>query len=133
MVQLAMIHLRQRLCSSAKALAESLEHLAEAERIKPQYRAIARQLAARAAKVTTHAKLNVLSQILKETEDRVVVFSDHRPTVELIEQRVKSGQYHSAEDVVSAAVAQLDQQEQIGDFEPGELDRLLAEKKGSKR
>src|SRR5437899_5853990 len=47
MVQLAMIHLRQRLCSSAKALAESLAHLAEGERIKPQHRTIARQLAER--------------------------------------------------------------------------------------
>src|SRR5256885_5435858 len=90
MVQLAMIHLRQRLCSSAKALAESLGALAEGERIKPQHRTIARQLAERARKVTTHAKLNVLTTILKETPDRVVVFSDHRPTIELIEQRVKT-------------------------------------------
>src|SRR5204863_2484799 len=90
MVQLAMIHLRQRLCSSAKALAESLAHLAEGERIKPAHRTIARQLAERARKVTTHAKLNVLTKTLKETPDRVVVFSDHRPTIELIEQRVKA-------------------------------------------
>src|SRR6266576_238692 len=90
MVQLAMIHLRQRLCSSSKALAESLAHLAEGERIKPAHRTIARQLAERARKVTTHAKLNVLTKILKETPDRVVVFSDHRPTIELIEQRVKA-------------------------------------------
>src|SRR5438105_2782522 len=60
MVQLAMIHLRQRLCYSAKALAESLANLAEGERIKSQHRTIARQLAERARKVTTHAKLNVL-------------------------------------------------------------------------
>ena len=51
MVQLAMIHLRQRLCSSAKALAESLAHLAAGERIKPQHRTIACQLAERARKV----------------------------------------------------------------------------------
>ncbi|HEV2669480.1 MAG TPA: DEAD/DEAH box helicase, partial [Gemmatimonadales bacterium] len=88
MLQLAVIHLRQRLCSSAKALAESLEHLAAAERIKPEYRTIAGQLAERARKIKTHAKLNVLSAILKETPDRVVVFSDHRPTIQLIEQRV---------------------------------------------
>src|SRR5438045_5220881 len=67
MVQLAMIHLRQRLCSSARALAESLANLAEGERIKPAHRTIARQLAERARKVTTHAKLNVLTKILKET------------------------------------------------------------------
>ncbi|PYO64062.1 MAG: hypothetical protein DMD28_00155 [Gemmatimonadetes bacterium] len=89
MVQLAVIHLRQRLCSSARALGESLEHLAEGERIRPDYRAIARQLAGRARKVKTHAKLNVLTKLLKETPDRAVVFSDHRPTVELIAERVK--------------------------------------------
>src|SRR5437899_8406065 len=32
-LQLAVIHLRQRLCSSARALAESLAHLAESERV----------------------------------------------------------------------------------------------------
>src|SRR5881396_1942118 len=90
MLQLAVIHLRQRLCSSAKALAESLEHLAEGERIRPAYRTIARQLAQRAQKIKTHAKLNVLTAVLKETPDRVVVFSDHRPTVELIAQRVEA-------------------------------------------
>ena len=89
MVQLAVIHLRQRLCSSARALGESLEHLAEGERVRPDYRAIARQLAGRARKVKTHAKLNVLTKLLKETPDRAVVFSDHRPTVELIAERVK--------------------------------------------
>src|SRR5947209_18037734 len=35
-LQLAVIHLRQRLCSSSRALAESLAHLAESERISPQ-------------------------------------------------------------------------------------------------
>src|SRR6266550_2484009 len=89
-LQLAVIHLRQRLCSSSKALAESLEHLAESERISPAYRTVARRLAERARKIKTHAKLNVLTAILKETPDRVVVFSDHRPTIELIEQRVEA-------------------------------------------
>jgi SNF2 family DNA or RNA helicase len=89
-VQLAVIHLRQRLCSSSKALAESLEHLAESERIRPEYRTIARQLAQRAQKIKTHAKLNVLTAVLKETPDRVVVFSDHRPTIDLIAQRVEA-------------------------------------------
>src|SRR6266699_193207 len=87
-IQLAVIHLRQRLCSSARALAESLEHLAQGERINPAYRAIAKQLAKRAKGIKTHAKLTVLTDLLKETPDRVVVFSDHRPTIELIEERV---------------------------------------------
>jgi SNF2 family DNA or RNA helicase len=106
MVQLALIHLRQRLCSSARALGESLEHLAESERVSPEYRTSARRLAARARKIKTHAKLNVLTALLKATPDRVLVFSDHRPTVELIAERVKRlgrqpivywGAYSSAE------------------------------------
>ncbi len=90
MVQLAVIHLRQRLCSSAPALGESLEHLAEGERVTPEYRDIARQLAARAQKITTHAKLKVLTTLLRDTPDRVVVFSDHRPTIRLIERQVRT-------------------------------------------
>jgi putative addiction module CopG family antidote len=46
-------------------------------------------------------------------------------TQELIQSRVRSGKYASPEDVVTAAVAQLDQQEQLAEFEPGELDALL--------
>src|SRR3989454_3539496 len=88
-LQLAVIHLRQRLCSSSRALAESLAHLAESERISPQYRVIATQLAKRAERIKTHAQLDVLTKLLKETPDRVVVFSDHRPTIQLIEERVK--------------------------------------------
>ncbi len=88
-LQLAVIHLRQRLCSSSRALAESLAHLAESERISPQYRIIAQRLAKRAEGIKTHAKLDVLTKLLKETPDRVVVFSDHRPTIQLIEERVK--------------------------------------------
>jgi antitoxin ParD1/3/4 len=45
----------------------------------------------------------------------------------LIDERVISGKYSSAEDVVAAAVKALDQQEQFGDFDAGELDGLLAE------
>ena len=45
----------------------------------------------------------------------------------LIDERVRSGKYKTPEDVVAAAVATLEQQEQLGDFAPGELDRLLAE------
>ena len=77
------------LCSSARALAESLDHLAQGEHISPAYRTIARQLAKRAQGIKTHAKLEVLTGLLKDTPDRVVVFSDHRPTIQLIEERVK--------------------------------------------
>jgi len=51
----------------------------------------------------------------------------HSSVTKRIDERVKSGQYASAEDVVSAAIMTLDQQERFGDFAPGELDRLLEE------
>src|SRR5439155_1035054 len=88
-LQLAVMHLRQRLCSSSRALAESLAHLAESERISPEYRGIAQQLAKRAEGIKTHAKLDVLTKLLKETPDRLVVFSDHRPTIQLIDRKIK--------------------------------------------
>jgi Arc/MetJ-type ribon-helix-helix transcriptional regulator len=43
----------------------------------------------------------------------------------LIEERVRRGKYRSPEDVVAAALAQLDQQEKSGDFGASELDQLL--------
>src|SRR5437867_252679 len=131
MVQLAMIHLRQRLCSSAKALAESLAHLAEGERIKPQHRTIARQLAERARKVTTHAKLNVLTKILKETPDRVVVFSDHRPTIELIEQRVKALRPPRTPIVYWGALTSAERDKRIRAFHDDERSVLIATRAGS--
>jgi len=131
MVQLAMIHLRQRLCSSAKALAESLANLAEGERIKPEHRTIARQLAARARKVTTHAKLNVLTKILKETPDRVVVFSDHRPTIELIEQRVKALRPPRTPIVYWGALTTPERDKRIRAFHDDERSVLIATRAGS--
>jgi antitoxin ParD1/3/4 len=50
------------------------------------------------------------------------------PEIErLIEERIRSGMYRTPEDVIAAAVSNLHQQEMFGDFEPGELDELLAE------
>jgi SNF2 family DNA or RNA helicase len=131
LVQLAMIHLRQRLCSSAKALAESLANLAEGERIKPAHRTIARQLAERARKVTTHAKLNVLTKILKETPDRVVVFSDHRPTIELIEQRVKALRPPRTPIVYWGALTTAERDKRIRAFHDDERSVLIATRAGS--
>jgi len=44
-----------------------------------------------------------------------------------INARVKSGQYQTPGDVIAAAISSLDQQENFGNFAPGELDALLAE------
>ena len=45
----------------------------------------------------------------------------------LIEERVRSGEYASPEDVVAAALAHLEQHEQARTFAPGEMDALAAE------
>ena len=51
-----------------------------------------------------------------------------KPDVQkLIDERVNSGKYSSPEAVVEAAIMALDQLENFGDFEAGELDGLLAE------
>jgi antitoxin ParD1/3/4 len=51
-----------------------------------------------------------------------------KPNVQkLIDERVNSGKYSSPEEVVEAAVLALAQLENFGDFDAGELDRLLAE------
>lgn len=44
-----------------------------------------------------------------------------------IDEKLRTGRYASAEDVVRAALAALKQQDFLGDFRPGELDALLAE------
>src|SRR5437868_2404224 len=128
-LQLAVIHLRQRLCSSARALAESLEHLGEAERISPEYRAIARQLAQRAQRIKTHAKLDVLTTLPEETPDRVVVFSDHRPTIQLIEERVK--QLGRKPIVYWGAHSTAERDTRIRDFHQDPRSVLIATRAGS--
>ena len=44
-----------------------------------------------------------------------------------LEEQVKAGRYGSVEEFLTAAVAQLRQADQFGDFSPGELDQLIAE------
>jgi len=51
-------------------------------------------------------------------------------TEQLIRQKVSSGQYSKASDVVEAAIATLEQQEQL-QFEPEEIRRLIAEGEAS--
>src|SRR5438128_9302392 len=128
-LQLAVIHLRQRLCSSSRALAESLEHLAQGEHIRPAYRTIARQLAKRAQGIKTHAKLDVLTKLLKETPDRVLVFSDHRPTIQLIEERVKKVGRQPI--VYWGSHSTADRDKRIRAFQQDERSVLIATRAGS--
>ena len=48
-------------------------------------------------------------------------------TQRLIQQRLRSGGYSSADQVMQAALAALKQQEAFGDFAPDELNSLLKE------
>lgn len=48
-----------------------------------------------------------------------------------IDDRVRSGRYQTPEEVVAAALSCLDKAEEFGDFEPGELDQLIAEGENS--
>lgn len=48
-------------------------------------------------------------------------------TENLIGARLRAGRFQTADDVVLAGLAALDQQEQFGDFADGELNELLAE------
>jgi Arc/MetJ-type ribon-helix-helix transcriptional regulator len=51
-----------------------------------------------------------------------------RPDIEkFIAKEVKSGRFASAEDMVTAAILSLKQEELFGDFAPGEMNELLAE------
>ncbi len=82
------LRLAQRLCSSAPALATSLARQGQGELIVPAFRQRFQQLAEQAAAVTTHVKLDELTTLLGASGERVVVFSEHLPTIDLIAQRV---------------------------------------------
>ena len=88
-LQLELMRLSQRLCSSAAALAASLNTLSEGELLTPKYRTHARELAADASRVKTHAKLKELERVLSEDDDRVIIFSEHLPTLDLIAKHVR--------------------------------------------
>ena len=50
-----------------------------------------------------------------------------RPSLKrYVEEQVRAGRYASAEDVMAAAVGRLMQDEDSGDFAPGELNALIA-------
>ena len=85
---LELLHLLQRLTSSSRALADSLHTVASTDLVRPEYRQRAGQLAHQARAVTDHAKLDVLAGYLADTPDRVIVFSEHLPTLNLLKHRI---------------------------------------------
>jgi Arc/MetJ-type ribon-helix-helix transcriptional regulator len=54
-----------------------------------------------------------------------MVLSVKSRTQKLIETRLRSGKYDSADELIAAGLAALQQQENFGDFRLGELDALL--------
>jgi SNF2 family DNA or RNA helicase len=88
--QLELLRLCQRLCSSSRALADSLHRLAQGELVTPEFRSKARELAASAERVDEHGKLVALEEVLVQSPERVIVFSEHLPTLELIKERVQA-------------------------------------------
>ncbi|MCA9572437.1 MAG: DEAD/DEAH box helicase, partial [Myxococcales bacterium] len=101
--------LAQRICSSSPAIARSLEALAEKEWVGPEFRQRAMVLAERAAGAEHHAKLRALDDVLDtHGGQRVVVFSEHRPTLDLIQRHVEARgvavfPYHGGIDTVRRA------------------------------
>lgn len=49
----------------------------------------------------------------------------------LIDRRMKTGHYATPQDVVAAALCHLDQDEKFGEFETGEMVRMLNEGESS--
>ncbi len=47
-------------------------------------------------------------------------------TEKLLKRQMKRGRYERPQDVILAGLATLEQQDQLGDFAPSELDGLLA-------
>jgi SNF2 family DNA or RNA helicase len=88
-LQLELLRLCQRLCSSSRALADSMARVAEGELVSPEYRGRALQISQAAQRVQEHAKLDALEKILSDHGGQVIVFSEHLPTLELIEERVR--------------------------------------------
>jgi len=87
--QLELLRLCQRLCSSSRALGDSMYRLAEGELIEPEFRARAREIADVAHRVPEHGKLAALEEVLAHAPERVIVFSEHLPTLALIKARVE--------------------------------------------
>lgn len=52
-------------------------------------------------------------------------FSLSREAERLIEEKIRSGRYQSAEEVVLAGLGSLEQEELFGDFKSGEWNALL--------
>jgi len=127
--QLELVRLCQRLCSSARALAESLESLATGELVTRQYRTKARTLAQAARRVKKHGKLSALEEVLAQHRDRVIVFSEHLPTLELIAERVEK--LGRTPIVYKGALSPAERAKRLAAFKQDERAVLVATRSGT--
>ena len=128
-LQLELMRLSQRLCSSSVALADSLDKLSKGELIVPEYRMRARELAADARRVKTHAKLEELGNILSEDPDRLIVFSEHLPTLQLIADHVRQHGRHPI--VYSGALSMSERARKLAEFRQDARAVLVATRAGT--
>jgi SNF2 family DNA or RNA helicase len=128
-LQLELVRLCQRLCSSARALADSLETLAEGDQVTRAYRTKARALAKAARRVTRHGKLDALDQVLREHADRVIVFSEHLPTLELIAARVEK--LGRTPVIYKGALSRTERAKRLAEFRGDERAVLVATRAGT--
>jgi SNF2 family DNA or RNA helicase len=127
--QLELVRLCQRLCSSSRALADSLETLATGELVTRQYRAKARELAGAARRVTRHGKLSALEEVLAEHRHRVIVFSEHLPTLDLIAERVKK--LRRSPIIYKGALSSSERAKRLTAFKESERAVLVATRAGT--
>ena len=128
-LQLELIRLSQRLCSSSVALADSLERLSQGELVTPEYRMRARELAADAARVKTHAKLQQLGQVLSADPDRLIVFSEHLPTLDLIAEYVR--QQGRKPIVYSGSLSMSERAKKLAEFKKDSHSVFVATRAGT--
>ena len=128
-LQLELVRLCQRLCSSARSLADSLETLAGREQITRQDRTKARALAKAARRVTHHGKLDALDDVLAEHADRVIVFSEHLPTLELIAARVEKRGRTAV--IYKGALSRTERAKRLAEFKGDERAVLVATRAGT--
>jgi SNF2 family DNA or RNA helicase len=127
--QLELVRLCQRLCSSSRALADSLETLATGELITRQYRTKARELARAARRVARHGKLSALEEVLAEHSERVIVFSEHLPTLDLIAERVKK--LRRTPIIYKGALSPSERTKRLAAFKQDERAVLVATRAGT--
>ena len=127
--QLELMRLSQRLCSSSHALADSLDRLAEGELVAPAFRSRARKLAKLARRVKEHGKLIALDAVLQETPDRVIVFSEHLPTLTLIAEHVRSHGRHPI--IFSGSLSPTQRAQRLAEFKREERGVFVATRAGT--